>query len=257
MRSCAQPASSSKSALKGFSLLPIPRAKLSRGELSACLSLFHLRKLQAAVIKIEDLNTRSAEIRSKLRAFLDHPEYLPDVKTRWLLASLDIALEHQEAILLLIRSKLFGSTFAMVRIIFDTMRRALWINECATEQQIEEAWRDELDWLRIPVRADMERTCFSAATPARRDEFFSLLKEVWPAMCDYTHSGARQMTRRFSNGELKPNYTEDEIHEAINATNAALMLLSTQVFLKMGRVREAEEALQLLIEYSTQFKRTP
>jgi len=35
------------------------------------------------------------------------------------------------------------------------------------------------------------------------------------------------------------------------------MLLSTQVFLKMGRVREAEEALQLLIEYSTQFKRTP
>ena len=76
-------------------------------------------------------------------------------------------------------------------------------------------------------------------------------------MCDYTHSGARQMTRRFTNGELKPNYTEDEIHEAINATNAALMLLSTQVFLKMGRVREAEEALQLLIEYSTQFKRTP
>ena len=46
---------------------------------------------------------------------------------------------------------------AMIRLVYDAMFRALWLNVCAKAEQIEQAAEDELNWLRIPVRDDIKR----------------------------------------------------------------------------------------------------
>lgn len=45
-------------------------------------------------------------------------------------------LENQEAIALLIRAGLYGSAFAIVRIIFEAYVRGIWITLCADDQEI-------------------------------------------------------------------------------------------------------------------------
>jgi len=201
------------------------------------------------VSTIEDLSNRSAQINLNLRELLARDQYPADDKTAWVTASLDLALEHQKAILLLIKSELFGSAFAMVRLVCDTALRALWISDVATSDQIEQARDDKLDWRKIGLLGEVEQHCFGEKTSSR-DELFRILREAWPAMCNYTHSGALQIGRRFTNGDVKPNYEEGAISEVINVTTTWVLVLSRKFFISMGDNASANETLQLLKYYS-------
>ena len=66
--------------------------------------------------QIEDIIAQGAEIRAQLRALLYRHEYPGNTKNLVLTPYVDIALEHHAAIWLLIKSKLRGSAFAMVRL---------------------------------------------------------------------------------------------------------------------------------------------
>ena len=47
---------------------------------------------------------------------------------------LDVALEHHRAIVLLISHALYGSAFALIRLLFEAyMMRGLWLHRCASE----------------------------------------------------------------------------------------------------------------------------
>jgi hypothetical protein len=63
----------------------------------------------------------------------------------------------------------------------------------------------------------------------------------------YTHSGFRQLSRRFNDGRIMPNYSEDEIKEAINGTTMAVVLLG-RLFCVFMQKHEAAEAANKLIE---------
>jgi len=111
-------------------------------------------------ILLNNIIRRGAEVRTRLREFLARHGYKTDTKTVLVIGLLDQALEHHEAIWLLRERKLSGSAVAMVRLVIDAMLRALWINACATPEQVEQAANDELDWLRIRLRADIRRAYF-------------------------------------------------------------------------------------------------
>jgi Family of unknown function (DUF6988) len=169
-----------------------------------------------------------------------------DTKTILLIAYLDIALEHHEAIYLLVKSQLHGSAFALVRSLFDAVFRALWINSCATEDQIEEvASRDKA---KFPSMADMVAMIDQSYST---DNFFTSIKDVsWAAMCSYTHSGLLQITRRFSGDQVKPNYGDAEIREVLNSVNTAVILLSRMFFLSTGCRLEAAEVEKMMAEFA-------
>jgi len=186
--------------------------------------------------QIDDLSNRGAEIRSRLRELLSRHEYSVDTKDTLLRAYVDITLEHHEAISLLIRARLFGSAFVLVRPLVETMLRALWINALANPSQIEKASRDKLKFPRMSqMLAEIDQT-YATGT------FFQTFKgSNWEAMCSYAHSGARQIARRFTNGEVKPSYSDGEILEVLNVTNTAVILLTIAFFKSMGCQREADE----------------
>ncbi len=195
--------------------------------------------------QIEDFSNRGAEIRSRLCELLQRHDYPPDTKTAFLTGYVDIALEHHEAILLLIKSNLLGSAFALVRPLFDTMFRTLWINKAADQCQIEEASRDK------DIFPAMSQMLVEIDQSYSTDNFFQSFKGAkWRAMCSYAHSGSLQIARRFTNGDVKPSYNDTEILEVLNATNTAVILLTRMFFVSMGCQREADETEKVMLEYA-------
>jgi hypothetical protein len=206
---------------------------------------------------LDDIIARGAEIRARLRQLLPR-HATADTKTDWLIASMDIALEHHEAVERLAKSNLNGSAFSMVRLVFDTYLRSLWLNAYATEARMKQACRDKLKWPKMEEMRDEIKQAYydeadSPEEAARRDNFFQILKDGWPIMCDYTHSGSRQIAWRFTNNELKPAYSEGAVAEAVNLTTVAVLMMTGVLFARIGPKEKAEEILTRLADYAREF----
>jgi hypothetical protein len=194
--------------------------------------------------KIEVVQNHGFTLRRRIFELLCRHEYSSETKTVLLTAYMDIALEHHKSISLLVKSQLYGSAFALVRSLFDALFRALWINACATQDQIEQvANRDDY---KFPKLDDLV-ACIDKNYST--DNFFTSIKDAsWSAMCSYTHSGLLQITRRFTGDYVKSNYGATELAEVLNATNAAIILLSRMFFMSAGHKEEASEVEKMIVQ---------
>src|SRR5947207_15149117 len=108
------------------------------------LALVALIYLLSPMSLLEDITTRGAEIRARLRDLLQRHSYPGATKNQLLAAYVDIALEHHNAICLLSASELNESAFALVRPMFDAYPRALCINKFTSAEEDEHASRDKV-----------------------------------------------------------------------------------------------------------------
>jgi hypothetical protein len=211
---------------------------------------------------LDDIIARGAEVRRELRGLLPRHKYQGNTKSIVLMAYVDIALEHHEAIWLLTEAKLYGSAFALLRPLFDVMQRGYWINKCASPEQIEATLHDEF---KLPstgkILADIKRDYLapvqpgsSDVTPKQADQFIRMLKDVWKAMCSYTHSGSLQLHRRFKDDRIRPDYSEGDIAQALRLAMTPLFLLLNMFFVSMGKSEEAKEVRTMLQQFTAEFK---
>ena len=71
------------------------------------------------------------------------------------LAYLNLSLDHHRAIVALMRTGLYGSAMALVRLVFEAMIKSHWVAKCATEAQVEEVAKN--DDFRFPKMEDMAK----------------------------------------------------------------------------------------------------
>ena len=205
---------------------------------------------------LEDITARGAEIRTRLREFLARHTYTTDTRTVLVIGAADQALEHHEAVWRLRESKLNGSAMAMIRLVYDAMFRALWFSAAADDEQVEQASTDDLDWQRISVRNDIKRVYFAPDDPQRAaqlDKIFDDFKELWKILSDYTHSGARQLARRFTFDEVKSSYTEHELAQALSAATEALLFCSVLLLGSLNLHEEFEDTITMRNRYHAEF----
>ncbi len=222
----------------------------------AALALAALIYLLSPMSLLEDITTRGAEIRTRLREFLTRHDYTADTGTVLVIGAVDQALEHHEAIWLLHSRKLNGSAMAMIRLVYDAMFRALWLNACAKAEQIEQAAEDELNWLRIPVRDDIKRAYFGGVVedPAKAAELDKVFgKEIWKTLSSYTHSGSLQLTRRFTFNQVQPHYTDHELAQAFSRATDTLMFCSVLLLKSLGAHEEADDTVTIRNRYHAEF----
>jgi hypothetical protein len=205
---------------------------------------------------LEDITTRGAEIRTRLREFLARHDYSSDTRTVLVIGAVDQALEHHEAIWLLHECKLNGSAMAMIRLVYDAMFRALWLRAVASDDQVKLASNDELNWLRIPVREDIKRAYFGSAVEnpkkaAELDKVFG--KELWKVLSSYTHSGSLQLTRRFTFNQVQPHYTDHELAQAFSRATDTLMFCSVLLFGSIGAHEEGDDTVKMRNRYHAEF----
>ena len=142
-----------------------------------------------------------------------------DDRPRIVASCLDIALEHQKAIILLIANKLYGSAFALIRLLFEAYVRGLWLNYCANDKEIDKFKKGKLDKKFGTLIEDIEKNNgYNSGTLSKAK------KAGWKVMNSFTHSGFSQIIRRNTESTIEPNYEIEEIEEAINFTNAIGLL---------------------------------
>lgn len=172
-------------------------------------------KLREHVVKCENAMQSVNPILGKLH-------FPDDYRTTLIVGFISILIEHQEAFLLLTIREMFGSAFALGRPIVEGMYRALWLNVCATEDELNRFM--EKDEIRQTLAELAE-----AIDPAHNsgDLFQSLKKNAWKALNSYTHTGMLQIGRRFTKHEVINSYSEGEIYEmATTLTTCVLIVIS-------------------------------
>lgn len=141
---------------------------------------------------------------------------LDTTKVTLFVSLFSLAEEHHQAILLLLRTgQLDGSAFALVRPLLEACLRAHWINSCAKPATLD---RIEQGGKGYPPFPDM-----AGAVEKKLDAsgFFTNIADAMETLHGFTHGGVEQLSRRFSpDGNLKPDYTDEEKQEVINVITA-------------------------------------
>ena len=163
-------------------------------------------------------------------------------KTPLLLAYAAVALEHYDAITLHVRNQLFGSALALARSVYEIMWHSGWANAYATPSQIRKILNGTF---RFPEARDVVKDLDNAYGT---ETFFQNIHESsWKHLNSYTHTGRNQLLSRMTNGELTPNYSdEEEKMFVLDSTRTAAGMTAILVLKAHGRMDDAAKIEQIL-----------
>lgn len=159
------------------------------------------------------------------------------------IAAFDVVLDHFTGITALIEKRVYGAAFALARPLFETFVRAVWLKDCATDQDLIAFERDEFS-----------RSCGQVLKEIEKLESFksgslsNLKKQAWSAMSSYTHGGFQQIARRVKGKTIDPNYMDEEIIEVLRLSQAFALMAFIQIVLVAGRGDMEQLAIQKLYE---------
>ncbi|MGC4395161.1 DUF6988 family protein [Hydrogenophaga sp. T2] len=128
---------------------------------------------------------------------------------------LDVAIEHQAAIALLTGASLHGSAFALLRSVAEAFVRGVWLQACATEEQLADFKLGKFHKHFADLINEYEA---EIGTPSGVMSQFKA--SAWKALNGFTHTGFHQVSRRHSPGRLGGNYSEEEISDALGVAGA-------------------------------------
>jgi len=195
-------------------------------------------------MKITELIIESEELIQWLDKCIDGIEISSEERTRLAAGCLDTALDHHKAILLLVSRSLYGPAFALVRLLYEAYIRGIWLHRCASNSDLELFKAEKLDKKFGIIIQEIERI------DGFKEGILSNAKlKSWSAMNSYTHSGFMQIARRNTASTIEPNYSEDEILEAINFANAVGLLTAFESSLLAGDGQLANSILEKAREF--------
>ena len=136
---------------------------------------------------------------------------LPDDKrTQLASACWHVAVEHAQAIVVLVHERLYGSASTMIRPLFEAFVRGLWLLHAASDDEVDRAGRDQFQRDFGKMIAELEK-------PGRLPVgMLSGLKgRTWSRLCSFTHTGYQQIGARLTTEGLGYDYQDSEILEAL------------------------------------------
>lgn len=147
-----------------------------------------------------------------------------DLKSMLFAAFLQDALSHFISINILIEKKLFNTAFALVRIFFDTIIRALYAVYILDTGTFNKMYTNTIDW-------DFPKTkvmCSELDKYFGEDIFEKIRTNSYGTMCDYTHIGKTQIARHFDepNDLIKPHFDDSLIVDTLKGNYVLMELLA-------------------------------
>ncbi|MFM0386497.1 DUF6988 family protein [Paraburkholderia dipogonis] len=128
---------------------------------------------------------------------------------------LDVAIEHQAAIALLHSSELYGSSFALLRVLSEALVRGLWLHACASEEELAKFKKGRIDKNFATLVEEYENYM---GTPNGVLTGFKC--SAWSQMNDFTHTGFIHVGRRHRPGRVEANYSDEDLKNALGVAGA-------------------------------------
>ncbi len=161
-------------------------------------------------------------------------------------ACFGVVQEHHEAVVLLLKSDLNGSAFALLRSQYESCIRGLWLAYCATDQQLDRFAKGAEPPKFGELLANIE------SAPAFNQNLLSQIKaHSWSSMCAYTHTGSLQVQRWNTPDAIEPNYSDAEIAEVEKFANACALLSASGIASLVNDETLPKKILEKAQEYST------
>lgn len=164
---------------------------------------------------------------------------VPLPKTRrYLLAisAFDVVLDHFTAITALIEKRACGSAFALVRSTFEVFVRAVWLKDCADDDELAAFERDE-----YARNFDLILSKVEELEAFKSGALSGLKKQAWAAMNSYTHGGIHQISRRVKGNAIDPNYLDEEVIEVLRIGQLFALLALIQI-VQISSRKDLEQA---------------
>ncbi|CCG97167.1 hypothetical protein MARHY3713 [Marinobacter nauticus ATCC 49840] len=192
--------------------------------------------------------SKSFELHDWIEARLDGLQLPRTSRASLSISCHDLVIEHHLGVAVLTRAKIYGSAFALVRSLFETFVRGVWLRHCATDSEIQKYQADKLSLSFGQLVSAVE------TVPGFDDGILSGLKEnSWSAMNSYTHGGALQSGRRFSGECVEPNYDVEEVAEVIRLTGTFAIMAFQQIAIEAGRLDLVNEAIERISPVKSQW----
>ena len=175
-----------------------------------------------------------------------HLDGVPLPKTRRFLraiAAFDVVLDYFTGITASIEKRAYGSAFALVRSIFETFVRAVWLKDCASDEELAAFERDE-----YARNFDLILSKVEELDAFKSGALSDLKKQAWAAMNSYTHGGIHQIARRVKGNAIDPNYLDEEVIEVLKMGQMFALLAFIQIVQVSGRMDLEQSAFQKLYE---------
>lgn len=194
-------------------------------------------------IGLENILAEANENINWIRETTDKLHFPLTERFRTAAACFAVAQEHHQSIVLLAAHHRFASGFALVRVAFDAHIRGEWLRLCATEQQVSF----------FVANGELKGTGFLISeiekNPAYPEPLLSRYKtQEYKLLCDYTHTGGRQIQQWRVTTAIESNYAFDEIMKVI-ATSQSIALMSLLGIAAM--VEDKQAALSIIDKLRT------
>ena len=186
---------------------------------------------------VEELLTRSEKILDWLDQNIDGLKIESTDRVRLSGACFDQVQEHARATCLLLRHRLTGSAFSLVRVTFETFCRGLWLRHCATDQEVAGFQKDKLEKKPTQIIEAIE------SMDMYNVGVLSKIGSYWSAMCSYAHGGYLPAVPRITSERIQPNYSDQEVQQVIRFASAWALLAGNEIFEMAGRNDLSEAVL--------------
>jgi hypothetical protein len=165
--------------------------------------------------------TKSKELSIWISQNINGLPMVSERRTRLAVGCLHLAFDHHDAIILLTEHVIYGSAFALLRLIFEAYVRGSWLLHCASETDLDKFEKDNLDRSFGLLISDLEKLeAFSVGVLSQAKQ------DSWKLFNSFTHSGYHHVRRRNTQNGIEANYPDQEIIAALDFAGA-LAIMST------------------------------
>ena len=192
---------------------------------------------------LDQILQESREIHAWTISSLDDIPFPVNKRLLLSIAAFDVVLDHFTGITALIEKRVYGAAFALVRPLFETFVRAVWLKDCGTDQDLLLFERDEFSRSGGQALKEIEQL-----ESFKSGALSNLKRQAWSAMSSYTHGGFQQIARRVKGKTINPNYTDEEIIEVLRLSQAFALMAFIQIVLVANRRDLEQLAIQKLYQ---------
>ena len=145
----------------------------------------------------------------------------------------------------MIKSANIGSSYALTRDIVKGMRYGLWINRCATEEQILRVQEDDEFPFTIPELIKEIQAVYST------DPFFESLKNTWGTqLYKYTRSDIVHVGRWHIDSSSGLDHNDAEIRNVTTVATLCIVLLARAFLAGQGHSADCCQIETLAADYA-------
>jgi hypothetical protein len=191
----------------------------------------------------------SFALAAKLASVLEVPLHNDSARTRASFVMCSVALEHSQAVRLLVADGLFTSAVAIHRSQYEALVRAAWIFYAATDQHVNlfasELTRESAQGAKnLPQVSDMMKALDGKAPSGAYQALSNFKTESWAALNSYVHAGIHALNRH-GNG-----YPRQLVEQVVKNANALSIAAGMQAAVLTGRQELVHAVGQLQFTFS-------